>query len=74
MEKVAVISLAVGLFIVFNIRFYKVLHAYAKNETGRRLWKVGGARIYFWQASIYTSTAGTILIMYILKWTSVLSF
>jgi len=36
--------------------------------------EIRGARVYFWQASIFVGTTGAVLIMYLLKWSIVLTF
>ena len=74
MEKIWIITIAVAIFLIINFLFYKTPNVYYKNEFGKKMWKQGGARVYFWQASIFVSTAGTALIMYLLKWSNVLTF
>ena len=72
MEKIWII--AVAIFLTINFLFYKTLNVYYKNEFGKKMWKLGGARVYFWQGSIFVSTAGTALLMYLLIWGNVLTF
>ena len=74
MEKIWIIIIAGAIFVLINFLFSKTLNAYYKNEFGKKMWKLGGAKVYFWQASILVSTAGTVLIMYILKWSDILTF
>lgn len=74
MDKMWVITIAAAIFIIINFLFYKTLNAYYIKEVGKKMWKLGGARVYFWQVSILVSTAGTILIVSLLKWSNVLSF
>lgn len=74
MEKFWIILLAVAIFLLLNFLYYKALSAYYKSHVGKKMWKIGGARVYFWQGSIFVSTGGTILLIYLLKWTQVLTF
>jgi lysophospholipid acyltransferase (LPLAT)-like uncharacterized protein len=74
MEKFWIIIIAIAIFFLINFLFYKTLNVYYRNEFGKKMWKRGGAKVYFWQGSIFVSTAGTFLIMYLLKWGDVLTF
>ena len=35
------------------------------------MWKLRGNKVYFWQGSIFVSTAGTFLVMYFLKYLNI---
>lgn len=61
------IAIAVVIFLIINFIFYISLNVYYKNEFGKKMWKLGGGKVYFWQASIFVSTGGTALIMYFLQ-------
>lgn len=74
MEKIWIISLAIAIFLIINFIHYKSLSGYVRKEFGKKWLKVWGNKVYFWQSSIFVSTGGTFLIMYILKWSNVLSF
>ncbi len=74
MEKIWLITTAGVIFFLLNFLFYKALHVVYKKEFGKKMWKSGGVKVYFWQASIFASSAGTALIMYLLKWSNVLTF
>lgn len=74
MEKIWIITIAIVFILILNFLFYKSLNGYVKKEVGKRMWKIGGNKVYFWQSSIFFSTAGTILIMFLLKWSNVLTF
>lgn len=74
MEQAWMIIIATAVFLILNFLFYKTLNAFYKKEFGEKMWKLGGAKVYFWQASIFVSSVGTALIMYLLKWTNVITF
>ncbi len=74
MGKVWIISLAIAIFLIINLIHYLSLNGYVKKTFGKKWLKVWGNKVYFWQSSIFVSTGGTFLIMYLLKWTNVLSF
>ena len=63
-----------AIFLIINFIFYKSLNDYVKKEYGEKMWKIWGNKLYFWQSSIFVSTLGTALIMYLLKWSNVLTF
>jgi len=74
MEIFWIITIALAIFLIINFLFYKTINVYYKNEFGKKMWILGGAKVYFWQSSIFVSTVGTALIMYLLKWVNVLTF
>ena len=74
MEKIWIITIAIAIFLVINFLYIKSLKGYVKKEFGRKWLTIWGNKVYFWQSSIFVSTAGTFLIMYILKWSGVLAF
>jgi hypothetical protein len=74
MEKEWIITIAIVIFLTLNFIFYKTLNVYYKNEFGKKMWKLGGTKVYFWQASILVSSAGTAFTMFLLKWSNVLAF
>lgn len=74
MEKIWVITIAAVIFLILNFLYYKILNVYYKNMIGKKMWKLGGTKVYFWQGSIFVSTGGTILILYLLKWLNILTF
>ncbi|MFQ3172932.1 MAG: hypothetical protein ACI8W0_000012 [Flavobacterium sp.] len=74
MEKIWIIVIAILLFLISNLIFWRITAVHRKKEYGKKMWKLLGARTYYWQASIYISTGATILIMFLLKWANVLTF
>lgn len=74
MENIWIIAIAVAIFLIINLLFYKTLNVYYKNQFGKKRWKLGGTRVFFWQGSIFVSAAGTILIVYLLKMANILTF
>lgn len=74
MEKTWIIILAAAIFLIINLLYYKSFKGYVGKAFGTKWLKIWGNKVYFWQSSIFFSTGGTILIMYILKWSNVLTF
>ncbi len=72
MEKIWII--AIVLFLLTCFLFWYFTKGYFKKEYGEKMWKNWGSRLFYWQGVIYTSTGITIVIMFILKWTKVLTF
>lgn len=69
-----VVVVAALIFLIINFVHYIALSGYVKKVGGEKMWKTWVGKLYFWQSSILTSTAGTFFIIYVLKWTNVLKF
>lgn len=50
------------------------MKGFVRESLGKKWLNVWGNKVYFWQSSIYVSTAGTSLVIYLLKWSNVLTF
>jgi hypothetical protein len=74
MEKFWIITIAILIFLSLNFLCYLALKAYVYEAFGKKWLKIWGNNVYFWQSSIFVSTAGTVLIMYLLKWAKLMSF
>ncbi|MCX2680078.1 hypothetical protein OOZ15_09025 [Galbibacter sp. EGI 63066] len=74
MEKIWVLLIAIATFLIINLIYYKSMRGYVGNAFGKKWLKIWGNKVYFWQSSIFVSTGGAFLIMYILKWSDVLNF
>ncbi|MCJ7756685.1 MAG: hypothetical protein MUP24_00955 [Gillisia sp.] len=74
MEKIWVIVIAISLFLINTFLFWRITAGHRKKEYGKKMWKLWGARTFYWQGAIYVSTGVTILIMFLLKWANVLTF
>ncbi|RKR12451.1 hypothetical protein CLV91_2582 [Maribacter vaceletii] len=67
MEKMSVIAIALVTFLVINFLYSKVLRVYVKKEFGKKWLTIWGNKVYFWQSSIFVSSAGTFLVMYLFR-------
>lgn len=74
MEKIGTVIITVVIFLLINLLYSKILKDYVRKAFGKKWLTVWGNKLYFWQSSLFVSIAGTVLIMFLLKWTSVLSF
>lgn len=74
MEKIWIATIAITIFIILNFLYYKCVNGYVKKEVGEKTWNSWKSKVYFWQGALYTSTAITILILYLLKWANILTF
>lgn len=72
MEKIWVLALL--LFLIITFLFYRITRGHFKKEYGEKTWKQWGTRLFYWQGAIFVGAGGTFLIMYLLKWTNVLTF
>ena len=74
MEKVGLIVLAIVIFSILGIIFYMSMKGYVSEAYGKKWLTLWGNKLYFWQSLIFISIAGTVLILYLLKWGNVLTF
>lgn len=74
MEKIWIVTITIVIFLLLNFLCYIGLKGYVGKAFGKKWLNIWGNKVYFWQSSIFFSTAGTILILYLLKWTGVLTF
>jgi hypothetical protein len=62
------------LFLINLFLFWRITARHRKKEYGQKMWKLWGARTFYWEGAIYISTWTTILILFILKWANILTF
>lgn len=74
MDKIWILILAVAIFLTINLLYSKFLRGYVRKNFGKHWLRVWGNKVYFWQSSIFVSTAGTAIVMYLLKWFQILTF
>jgi hypothetical protein len=74
MEKKWIFLIAVLIFILFTFLFLRLSGRYFKKEYGTKMWNHWTTRLYNWQAVIFYSVVLTIITMFLLKWTTVLTF
>lgn len=67
-----IVAIAVLIFLLMNFVHYIALSDYVKKIGGKNMWKTWVGRLYFWQSSIITSSAATLFVMFLLKWTNIL--
>ncbi|GEM_PF-1253993 len=74
MEKVWILSIATLIFLLLCLIGYFILKRYAAEEFGKKWIKAGRSKLYFWQSIFFMSTAGTALLMYLLKLGNLVTF
>lgn len=74
MSKIWIIITVIAIFLIINFIYYKSMKGFVRESLGKKWLNVWGNKVYFWQSSIYVSTAGTSLVIYLLKWSNVLTF
>lgn len=74
MEKVWIIFIALVVFTLMALLFHRVMRGYVREEFGKKWLSLWGNKVYFWQSLIFMSMAGTVLVMYLMKWAQVISF
>ena len=74
MNKIWIIITAIVIFLIINFLYYKSMKGFVRESFGKKWLSVRGNKVYFWQSSVFVSTAGTALAMYLLKWSNILIF
>ncbi|MGB5316851.1 MAG: hypothetical protein WBN56_12690 [Robiginitalea sp.] len=74
MENIWVIVIAILIFSVLSMLFYISMKGYVSEAFGKKWLTLWGNKVYFWQSLIFVSTAGTVVILYLLKWGNILAF
>ncbi len=63
----------IALFIIFTFIIAKLSIKHYKEENGEKMWKQFGIRTRYWQVVVLVSLILTFLVLFILKWTSILT-
>ncbi|WP_339698494.1 hypothetical protein [uncultured Marixanthomonas sp.] len=66
--------LAIVLFLGITFLFWRMTRAHFRKESGKKMWNQWGTRTFYWQGAIFVGVGGAFLILYLLKWTHVLTF
>ena len=74
MEKAWIVLIAILIFSILGLIFYISMKGYVSEAYGKKWLTLWGNKLYFWQSLIFISIAGTVLILYLLKWGNVLTF
>ncbi len=72
MEKIWVI--AISLFLIITFLFWRSTSGHFRKEYGKKMWKQWETRTFYWHGVISFGGGVTVLIMFLLKWTNVLTF
>jgi hypothetical protein len=74
MEKAWIVVIAILIFSILGLIFYISMKGYVSEAYGKKWLTLWGNKLYFWQSLIFISIAGTVLILYLLKWGNILAF
>lgn len=74
MGTTLILFMALIMFVALNLLYWKVTHRYVEKEHGKATVNKWGTRMYYWQVGLLYSGALTVFIIYLLKWTGVISF
>jgi hypothetical protein len=74
MEKITVIT-AIAIFLMTTFLSWRIFgNNNKRKQPNKNRYKKLKSKWIFWQGVIYPSTIATFLIMFILKWTGILTF
>lgn len=71
MEKIWVLVIAISIFLVISLIYWKFTRSTIKTKYGK-IYKIWGARTFYWQDALYIITGITFLILVILKLTNII--
>ena len=74
MERKWILLIAVIIFMLFTLLILRLARGYYKKEYGSKMWKQWPTRLSNWQAAIFYSLILTTIVMFLLKWTKVITF
>ena len=74
MQPIWIIAISAAIFIAVSVVLYKIMSNYVHESYGKKWLTLWGNKLYFWQSLLFSSMLSTALIMYLLKWTQVVSF
>ena len=74
MEHQSIVFIALLIFLIFIFLFWRLTRGYAKKKYGRKMWTHWPTRLSYWQAAILYGIGFTVIVMYLLKWGTVLTF
>ena len=66
--------MAIATFVLAAYVHNKVMKNYVLKEYGKKWLTVWGYKLYFWQSSVFVSTLTTLLVVFLLKWSNVITF
>ncbi|WP_051205317.1 hypothetical protein [Salinimicrobium xinjiangense] len=72
MEKIWII--AVLVFIIISFLFWRITRGHFQKEYGQKVWKQWATRFFYWQGVVFVGTGGTLFVLFLLKWSNILSF
>ncbi len=74
MEDIWLLVIAGLIFIAFTILFLRLGRAFVKQEYGSKMWNHWPSKLFSWQAAIFYSLILTVITLFLLRWTNVLTF
>jgi hypothetical protein len=74
MEKKWIVVIALLIFLVFIFLFWRLTRGYAKTGYGTKLWTHWPTRLSYWQAALLYSMGLTMITLFLLKWSKILTF
>ena len=66
-------TIAVIFLIIFTLIISKLSLKFYKKENSEKMWKEFGIRTRYWQGVILVSLLLTFLVMFLLKWSNILT-
>lgn len=71
--EVNTMIIAISIFIISSFLSWKILSNFSKKQLGKRMFKQWNSKLYLWQGVIFCGTGLTVLIIFLLKWTELLT-
>ncbi|MFB9052157.1 hypothetical protein ACFFVB_03615 [Formosa undariae] len=74
MDSIWIIIAVIAIFLSINFLYFAIMKSFVKESLGKKWLRTWGNKMYFWQSSIYVSTGVTVMVVYFLKLSNVMSF
>lgn len=67
MENIPTILLAVVLFLIIMLLWWKLTNGYVKKTHGKKMFNQWGSRMYYWTATVMVSGLLTVFVLKLFK-------
>jgi hypothetical protein len=74
METASILFFGTLLFLAITFLYWKLTHAFAEKEYGKKMFKQWGTKMFYWSGAFYISGGVTVCVIYLLKVSHILVF
>lgn len=74
MGKTGAILIGIAIFVIFTFLYWILTSGYVEKVHGKKMWKQWGTRMYYWQGALFVGGGLTVVTLYFLKSSAILTF